>query len=67
MVVGLDQERMIFQHVHQKILRSVHADPYVCPGKPFHDPLVHVVRQCIWDASGKHKHIPASKGIQPFI
>ena len=67
MIIRLDQERVIFQNIHQQILCRIHRNPDLFSLKSFHDPFIHIPRKCIRDTSGKYKYISCRQLIQFLI
>ena len=46
-IVRLDEERVIFQHTPQKVLRRIHDNADAAPVEVFHDALIDIVGQGI--------------------
>ena len=65
MVVGLDEEGVVLQHVHQQIAGGVHHGPHTAALQPGQQPLVGVLRQAFRDAARQNEDVVLAQLVQP--
>ena len=63
-VIGLDEERLVRQHLHEQLLGGIHNDIDAPALQPAHDALVNIIRQGIWYAACQHQGIPCLQLVQ---
>ena len=66
MVIGLYQERLIFEKLCEQAARSVRSNKHAAVFKPAADSLVNVLGNGLWHASRKNKYITAFKSVGFF-
>ena len=57
MVIGLDQEGMVLQHIGQKTPLRIHYGLDPSAVQPAEDPFVHILRKGVGNTPGNHKDI----------
>ena len=64
MVVGLDEEGMVGQHIHQQVAGSVHHCAHALALQPRQQPLVDALRQACRDAARQNEDIVLGQLVQ---
>ena len=63
-VVGLDEERLVGQHLHQQFAGGVHRTGHALRGQFFQNALVNVAGQAGGNAARQHQHVPGGEVLQ---
>ena len=64
MIVGLDQEGAILEHVDQQVAGGVHRDADAAAVQPGHDSLIAVAGKTLGDGAGQHQRIAGADGVE---
>ena len=64
MVVGLDEEGVVGQHIHQQVAGGIHHRAHALALQPRQQPLVDALRQACRDAACQNEDIPLGQLIQ---